>query len=98
VHAIVSHRKQTFINLTTRIIPFIRNFLRMKTIINYTVKVSKLQSLTFKMFKFQDIFIFLNFLFSMSFAQVKDTTTVNKLDEVLVFYTCYYKTSGALAI
>jgi hypothetical protein len=84
VHAIVSHRKQTFINLTKKI-PLLFVILR----INYQLhscKVSKLQSLTvskcsnFKTFLFS---LFLNFLFSISLRRSK-TTTVNKLDEVLV--------------
>ena len=60
----------------------------MKTIFNYTVakslscKASQLQKCsTFKTFLFS---FFSIFFFSISFAQVKDTTTVNKLDEVLV--------------
>lgn len=79
--------RNTFINLTKRIIPpFIRNFLRMKTFFEGTEVLSYKGSKSHKLSKTKSIFFLLFSFFCtlISFAQTQDSTRVNSLDEVLV--------------
>lgn len=79
--------RNTFINLTKRIIPpFIRNFLRMKTFFEGTEVLSYKGSKSHQLSKTKSIFFLLFSFFCtlISFAQTQDSTRVNSLDEVLV--------------
>jgi hypothetical protein len=84
-----SHRNN-HINLTKRIIPllFVNFFTNEKTILIFSAKLSFTIQKTLVLFSLA--------LFSfIGFAQVKDTTTVNKLDEVLCLLFVLLQNTGS---
>jgi iron complex outermembrane receptor protein len=83
IHAVCLSKETINIQLTKRIIaPFIRNTLRMNTIFNSKSQEPRAKSQGGSIRVFLMLFTFHFSLFT--FSQVKDTTKVSQLDEVLV--------------